>query len=70
MEEAEYKDSEKVLFKTRGKLTLPGKEPEEADYFITKGHVVIETEEPIKIPFLEGNLTLRLQACNAADLFI
>jgi len=48
MEENEYKDNEKVLYKTRGKLL--GKKPEEADCFVTQSHVVIEAEEPIKIP--------------------
>lgn len=49
MEEIEYKDNEKVLYKTRGKLSLPHKEPEEADCLVTDGHIVIETAEPIKI---------------------
>ena len=49
MEENEYKDNEKVLYKTRGKLSLPQKEHEEADCIITEGRLVIETEQPIKI---------------------
>ncbi|HEY86693.1 MAG TPA: hypothetical protein G4O06_01470 [Dehalococcoidia bacterium] len=35
MEENEYKDNEKVLYKTKGKLL--SKEPEEADLFVTEG---------------------------------
>ena len=50
MEETEYKDNEKVLFKAKGKLSLPHKKPEHVDCFVTEGHVVIEAEEPIKIP--------------------
>lgn len=50
MAENEYRDGEKVLYQTRGKLSLPHKEPEEVDCFVTEGHVVIEAEEPIKIP--------------------
>jgi hypothetical protein len=50
MEEIEYKDNEKVLFKAKGKLSLPHKKPEHVDCFVTEGHVVIEAEEPIKIP--------------------
>lgn len=50
MEEAEYKDNEIVLYKTKAKLSLPHKEPQEVECFVTQGHVVIETEEPIKIP--------------------
>jgi len=52
MGENEYKDNEKVLYKTRGKLSLPHKKPEEAEILLTEGHVVIETREPIKIPML------------------
>ncbi len=48
--EGEYQGNEKVLFKTRGKLTLPSKKPEEADCFVTEGYVVIQAEDPIKIP--------------------
>jgi len=50
MEENEYKDNEKVLYRTRCKLSLPRKKPEEVDCLVTEGHVVIEAEEPIKIP--------------------
>lgn len=50
MEETEYKDNEKVLYKTRFNLNLPPKSPEEIDCLITQEHVIIETEEPIKIP--------------------
>jgi uncharacterized RDD family membrane protein YckC len=48
MEEAEYKDNEKVLFKASGKPL--GMEAKEADFFVTEGHVIIEMKEPIKIP--------------------
>ena len=41
---------EKVLFKTRGIVTLSSRELREADYFVTEGNVVIEAEETIKIP--------------------
>ena len=50
MEETEYKDNEKVLFKAKGKLSLPHKKLEDVECFVTEGHVVIEAEEPIKIP--------------------
>lgn len=50
MEETEYKDNEKVVYKTRAKLSLPNKKPEEVDCLVTEGHVVIEAEKPIKIP--------------------
>jgi len=52
MEENEYINNEKVLYKTRGKFSLPNKEPEEVDYVVTEGHVVIEAQEQIKIPLL------------------
>jgi len=44
MEEAEYKDNEKVLYETKGKFHLPHKKPEEANLFVTEGHVVIEAD--------------------------
>ncbi len=50
MEEIEYKDNEKVIFKAKGKLSLPHKKLEDVECFVTEGHVVIEAEEPIKIP--------------------
>ena len=50
MEENEYKNNEKVLYKTRGKLILPGKEPEEVDCFVTESYVIIDVEGAIKIP--------------------
>lgn len=50
MEETEYKDNEKVLYKTKGKLQLPDNKSEDVDCFVTEGHVVIDAEEPIKIP--------------------
>ena len=52
MDEIEYKDNEKVLYKTKAKLSLPHKEPEEVNCFVTEGNLVIEAEEPIKIPLL------------------
>ena len=33
MEENEYKDNEKALYETKGKLTLPHKKPEEVNIF-------------------------------------
>jgi hypothetical protein len=56
--EDEYRDNEKILYKTR--VTLLGKKPEEADCFVTEGHVVIEAREPIKIPMS------RVQECDIA----
>ena len=50
MEEAEYKNNDKVLFKTKAKLSLPHKKPEEVECYVTRDHVVIEAEDPIKIP--------------------
>lgn len=50
MNENEYKDNEKVLYKTRAKLSLPHKEFKEVECFVTEGHVVIEAEEIKKIP--------------------
>jgi len=52
MEEKEYKDNEKVLYKTRCKVRLLNKELIETDCLITESHVVINTKEPIKIPLL------------------
>ncbi len=49
-EESQYENEEKVLHKTRVSLKLKGKEPEEADSFVTEGHVVIKTNEEITIP--------------------
>lgn len=49
MEETEYKDDAKVLYKTRCKVSLPDKQPEEADCLVTETHLVIEVEEPIQI---------------------
>lgn len=50
MQENEYRENEKVLYKTRVKLSLQHKEPEEVECFVTEGHVVIEAKEPIKVP--------------------
>jgi hypothetical protein len=50
MEEVEYKDNEKVLEKTTVKLKLPQKESEDVECFVTRKQVIIEAEEPIKIP--------------------
>lgn len=49
MEQDEYKNGEKVLYKTKGKLSLPHKKPEEADCFLTDRNIVIEAEQPIRI---------------------
>ena len=49
MEEIEYSDNEKVIFKTRVKLSLPRKEPEEVDCFVTEDHLIIKGKEPMKI---------------------
>jgi hypothetical protein len=48
--EDEYINDEKVLYKTKGKLWLTHKELEEVECFVTEGHVVIESAEPVKIP--------------------
>lgn len=48
MEETEYKDNEKVLDEYKVKLK---DKPEEVDCIVTKSHLVIEAEEPIKLPF-------------------
>ena len=53
MEEVEYKDNEKVLDKITVKLKLPQKEPEDVECFVTRKHVIIESEEPIKISVLK-----------------
>ena len=50
MEETEYRDNEQVLYRTTVKLKLPHKTPEEVNCFVTEDHVLIEAEEPIKIP--------------------
>jgi len=50
MEESQYEDQEKVLYKTRVWLKLKGREPEEADSLITEGRVVVKSSEPITIP--------------------
>jgi len=60
MEETEYKDNEKVLFKTKGKLSLPHNKPEHIYCLVTEGHVVIEAKEPIKIPLS------RIQDCHVS----
>ena len=52
MEEIEYKDNAKVLFKIRAKLRLENREAEEVECFVTDSHVIIEAEERIKIPLL------------------
>jgi uncharacterized RDD family membrane protein YckC len=50
MEGNEVKDNEKVLCKARSKLSLPHKKHEEADCIVTQNHLVIETEQPTRIP--------------------
>jgi len=52
MEEAEYRDNEKVLYRTKVKLSIPKKEDEEVDCLVTEGHVFIEAGESIEIPLL------------------
>lgn len=49
MEETEYKDSEKVLYKTQCKPIPPNREPGEVDCFVTENHIIIETRERIKV---------------------
>ena len=48
MEKNEYKDNEKVLYRTKGKLCLPQTEPEEVYVIVTRGHVGIGAEEITK----------------------
>ena len=50
MEESEYWEGEKVLYKTSGKARIQHENPREATILITEGHVVIEMEELINIP--------------------
>jgi hypothetical protein len=45
----EYHDNEKVLFKTRGSLRTSFWKSEEANCFVTESHVMIETQESIRI---------------------
>ncbi len=52
MEEARYKDNEKVLYKVRAKLVLPNKLREEVYCFITDNSFVIESSNTIKIPLI------------------
>jgi hypothetical protein len=58
MKQDEYKDGEKVVYKTKARLSLPHKESQEADCFVTENHVVIEADEQIKIP------VSRIKDCN------
>ena len=50
MEREDYWNNELVLYKTSGKVKLPHKETEDINCLVTEGHVVIETDEVIKIP--------------------
>ena len=50
MVENEYKDKEKVLYKSKVRLSLPNKEQEEVNCFITKSHLVLEAKQPLRIP--------------------
>jgi len=64
MEKNEYIDNEKVLYKTRGNLVppyYPRYNPQEFDCLVTEGHVLIEAEEPIKIPLS------RIKDCSASE---
>jgi len=50
MEGNEYKDNEKVLYKTTAKVSLPHKKLEETNCIVTEHHIVVQAEETIKIP--------------------
>jgi hypothetical protein len=50
MGDIEYKDNEKVLYRTRCKLNPEKKESEEVDCFVTENSVMIDAEKPIQIP--------------------
>ena len=58
--ENEQRINEKAPYKIR--VTLIGSKPEEADCLVTEDYLLIETEEPIKIPLLLHGFTLSLQA--------
>jgi hypothetical protein len=60
VETNEYKENEKVVYKTIGKLSLQHKKPEEVGCLVTQEHVVIEAEQPIKIPLS------RIKHCDTA----
>ncbi len=49
MVENEYIDGEKVWYKVRCNVELPNNRIEEADCIVTENHVLIKTQEPIKI---------------------
>jgi len=51
MEEAEYINGEKVLYKTKCKLGgFLQTKLEEVDCLVTENHVMIQAQEPMKIP--------------------
>jgi len=50
MEEKEYKFTAKVLDETKGKVSPSGRAPEEVNCLLTKNDLVIDTEQPIRIP--------------------
>lgn len=50
MEETEYRDNEQVLYKITLKLKLQDKEPCDVECLVTRKHLIIDGEEPIKIP--------------------
>jgi hypothetical protein len=50
MVENEYKNGEKVLYKTKCKLMLPDKDPEEAECFVSETHLFIDAKEAMKFP--------------------
>lgn len=50
MEREDYWNNELILYKTSGKVKLPHKETKDVNWLVTEGHVVIETDEVIKIP--------------------
>lgn len=66
MEGNEVKDNEKVLCKARSKLSLPHKKHEEADCIVTQNHLVIEAEQPTRIP-LHRIKDYRIQAHTIED---
>ena len=54
----EYRDTEKVLYKTKAKISVPNKESEEVECFITESNLVIEAEQPMKIPLNQIKMRL------------
>jgi hypothetical protein len=48
--EDEYRDNEKVRYKTKVKLSSSSRVSQEDNCFVTENHVLIEDDEPIRIP--------------------